>query len=160
MDTEDFYELSVEQEEYLVELLCTRGACAFDMMARELDELCRAADYCSTSPSSGRRLRVEQLFVAQIDRRTAAGSCRCSASRWCGDGRCTRSARCRRRCWRWRAGRWNGAFVIAFTGRIVGGRGAAALPAAACNRLAQLARRPTAQSAPASECHRASDRTC
>jgi hypothetical protein len=37
----DFFELSVEQEEYLVELLCTRGACALDLLARELDELCR-----------------------------------------------------------------------------------------------------------------------
>lgn len=47
----DFCELSVEQEEYLVELLCTRGACTLDYLARELDELCRAA-YSSTSPSS------------------------------------------------------------------------------------------------------------
>ena len=39
----DFCELSVEQEEYLVELLCTRGACTVDWFARELDELCRAA---------------------------------------------------------------------------------------------------------------------
>jgi hypothetical protein len=37
----DFCELSVEQEEYLVELLCTRGACTLDLFARELDELCR-----------------------------------------------------------------------------------------------------------------------
>lgn len=37
----DFCELSVEQEEYLVELLCTRGACTVDWLARELDELCR-----------------------------------------------------------------------------------------------------------------------
>lgn len=48
----DFCELSVEQEEYLVELLCTRGACTLDYLARELDELCRAAVYSSTSPSS------------------------------------------------------------------------------------------------------------
>lgn len=55
----DFCELSVEQEEYLVELLCTRGACTLDYLARELDELCRAASHCqrcgsysSTSPSS------------------------------------------------------------------------------------------------------------
>jgi hypothetical protein len=50
----DFYELSVEQEEYLVELLCTRGACTLDWWACELDELCRASasDYSSTSPSS------------------------------------------------------------------------------------------------------------
>jgi hypothetical protein len=49
----DFCELSVEQEEYLIELLCTRGACALDLLARELDELCRAnAVYSSTSPSS------------------------------------------------------------------------------------------------------------
>jgi hypothetical protein len=50
----DFCELSVEQEEYLVELLCTRGACTFDLFARELDALCRAgADaHSSTSPSS------------------------------------------------------------------------------------------------------------
>ena len=39
----DFCELSVEQEEYLVELLCTRGACTVDWFARELDELCRAS---------------------------------------------------------------------------------------------------------------------
>jgi hypothetical protein len=39
----DFYELSVEQEEYLVELLCTRGACTVDWLARELDQLCRAS---------------------------------------------------------------------------------------------------------------------
>jgi hypothetical protein len=37
----DFCELSIEQEEYLVELLCTRGACTLDLFARELDELCR-----------------------------------------------------------------------------------------------------------------------
>jgi hypothetical protein len=49
----DFCELSIEQEEYLVELLCTRGACLVDLMARELDEACRAnAGYSSTSPSS------------------------------------------------------------------------------------------------------------
>jgi hypothetical protein len=49
----DFYELSVEQEEYLVELLCTGGACTLDLLARELDELCREnAAYSSTSPSS------------------------------------------------------------------------------------------------------------
>ncbi len=48
----DFCELSVEQEEYLVELLCTRGACTVDWFARELDELCRAWSYSSTSPSS------------------------------------------------------------------------------------------------------------
>lgn len=41
MDANDFCELSVEQEEYLVELLCTRGACTVDWLARELDELCR-----------------------------------------------------------------------------------------------------------------------
>lgn len=41
MSESDFYELSVEQEEYLVELLCTRGACLLDLFARELDELCR-----------------------------------------------------------------------------------------------------------------------
>ena len=39
----DLCELSVEQEEYLVELLCTRGACTVDWFARELDELCRAS---------------------------------------------------------------------------------------------------------------------
>ena len=39
----DFYDLSVEQEEYLVELLCTRGACTVDWLAHELDELCRAS---------------------------------------------------------------------------------------------------------------------
>lgn len=38
----DLYWLSVEQEEYLVELLCTRGACALDLFARELDQLCRS----------------------------------------------------------------------------------------------------------------------
>ena len=48
-----YCELSVEQEEYLVELLCTHGACMFDLMVRELDEACRAsAAYSSTSPSS------------------------------------------------------------------------------------------------------------
>jgi hypothetical protein len=51
MYAEDFCELSVEQEEYLVELLCTRGACTLDWFARELDELLRAS-YSSTSPSS------------------------------------------------------------------------------------------------------------
>ncbi len=35
MDTEDFCALSVEQEEYLVELLCTRGACTLDWFAHE-----------------------------------------------------------------------------------------------------------------------------
>lgn len=38
----DLYWLSVEQEEYLVELLCTRGACALDLFALELDQLCRS----------------------------------------------------------------------------------------------------------------------
>ena len=54
MHPRDFYELSVEQEEYLVELLCTRGACTLDLLARELDELCRAEPraHSSTSPSS------------------------------------------------------------------------------------------------------------
>jgi len=37
----DFCELSVEQEEYLIELLCSRGACTLDLFARELDALCR-----------------------------------------------------------------------------------------------------------------------
>jgi hypothetical protein len=50
MHPRDFCELSVEQEEYLVELLCTRGACTLDLLVRELDELCRA--HSSTSPSS------------------------------------------------------------------------------------------------------------
>ncbi|HXK18138.1 MAG TPA: hypothetical protein VNG33_10070 [Polyangiaceae bacterium] len=50
----DFCELSVEQEEYLVELLCTRGACTLDLFARELDELCRenAIAYLSPEQSS------------------------------------------------------------------------------------------------------------
>ena len=49
----DFCELSIEQEEYLVELLCTRGAFTLDLLLQELDELCReSARYCSTSPSS------------------------------------------------------------------------------------------------------------
>ena len=49
----DFCGLSIEQEEYLVELLCTRGACTLDYFARELDELCRDPSvYSSTSPSS------------------------------------------------------------------------------------------------------------
>jgi hypothetical protein len=52
----EFCELSVEQEEYLVELLCTRGACAFDLFVRELDALCRQSArggaHSSTSPSS------------------------------------------------------------------------------------------------------------
>ena len=52
MRAEDFCELSVEQEEYLVELLCTRGACTLDLFARELDELCRQSAHSSTSPSS------------------------------------------------------------------------------------------------------------
>lgn len=52
MEALDFCELSVEQEEYLVELLCTRGACTFDLFARELDALCRAVAHSSTSPSS------------------------------------------------------------------------------------------------------------
>lgn len=53
MYAEEFYELSVEQEEYLVELLCTRGACTLDWFARELDQLLRASySYSSTSPSS------------------------------------------------------------------------------------------------------------
>lgn len=54
MLTSEFCELSVEQEEYLVELLCSRGACTLDWMARELDELCRqsARAHSSTSPSS------------------------------------------------------------------------------------------------------------
>lgn len=47
MHAEDFCELSVEQEEYLVELLCTRGACTLDWLAHELDELCRA---CAARP--------------------------------------------------------------------------------------------------------------
>ena len=47
----DFCELSVEQEEYLVELLCTHGACTVDWLARELDELCRAsAERPATQP--------------------------------------------------------------------------------------------------------------
>jgi hypothetical protein len=54
MSAFDFCELSVEQEEYLVELLCTRGACTLDWLACELDDLCRenAPSYSSTSPSS------------------------------------------------------------------------------------------------------------
>jgi hypothetical protein len=52
MHAEDFCELSIEQEEYLVELLCTRGACTLDLFARELDELCRKSAHSSTSPSS------------------------------------------------------------------------------------------------------------
>ena len=46
----DFCELSVEQEEYLVELLCTRGACTLDLFARELDELCRENSCAHLSP--------------------------------------------------------------------------------------------------------------
>ncbi|MDF3066454.1 MAG: hypothetical protein K0R38_2055 [Polyangiaceae bacterium] len=54
MHPRDFCELSVEQEEYLVELLCTRGACTFDLFVRELDALCRqsARAHSTTSPSS------------------------------------------------------------------------------------------------------------
>jgi len=54
MHPHDFCELSVEQEEYLVELLCTRGACTLDSFARELDALCRqsARAHSVTSPSS------------------------------------------------------------------------------------------------------------
>jgi hypothetical protein len=54
MHPHDLLELSVEQEEYLVELLCTRGACTLDLFVRELDTLCRqgARAYSTTSPSS------------------------------------------------------------------------------------------------------------
>ena len=55
----DFCELSVEQEEYLVELLCTRGACTVDWFARELDELCRASAARAQSlgsPADARRM--------------------------------------------------------------------------------------------------------
>lgn len=56
MHPADLCELSVEQEEYLVELLCTRGACALDLFGRELDALCRASAraqaHSVTSPSS------------------------------------------------------------------------------------------------------------
>ncbi|RYZ06912.1 MAG: hypothetical protein EOO73_14065 [Myxococcales bacterium] len=54
MDPRDLGELSVEQEEYLVELLCTRGACVWDLFVRELDDLCRrsARAHSVTSPSS------------------------------------------------------------------------------------------------------------
>jgi hypothetical protein len=54
MDALDLYELNVEQEEYLVELLCSRGACSWDFFARELDALCRhgARAHSVTSPSS------------------------------------------------------------------------------------------------------------
>ena len=52
MRDQDFGQLSIEQEEYLLELLCTRGACTLDLLARELDEACRAAAHSSTSPSS------------------------------------------------------------------------------------------------------------
>jgi hypothetical protein len=52
MHPSDFCELSVEQEEYLVELLCSRGACTLDWFALELDALCRANAHSSTSPSS------------------------------------------------------------------------------------------------------------
>jgi len=54
----DFCELSVEQEEYLVELLCSRGACTLDLFARELDELCRqsaGARSPGAAPSSAAR---------------------------------------------------------------------------------------------------------
>jgi hypothetical protein len=58
----DFCELSVEQEEYLVELLCTGGACTVDWFARELDELCRASAARAQSPREPRakavRMRV------------------------------------------------------------------------------------------------------
>ncbi len=54
MNAPSFCELSVEQEEYLVELLCSRGACTLDWLACELDLLCRqsARLHSSTSPSS------------------------------------------------------------------------------------------------------------
>jgi len=54
MHPRDFCDLSVEQEEYLVELLCTRGACTLDLFVRELDRLLRqsARAHSSTSPSS------------------------------------------------------------------------------------------------------------
>ena len=48
----EFCELSVEHEEYLVELLCSRGACTLDWFALELDELCRRARAPLNSPSS------------------------------------------------------------------------------------------------------------
>jgi hypothetical protein len=53
MHAEDFFELSVEQEEYLVELLCTRGAYTLDWFVHDLDRLLRAVEpHSSTSPSS------------------------------------------------------------------------------------------------------------
>ena len=50
MHAEEFCELSVEQEEYLVELLCTRGACTLDWFAHELDQLLRAFAACPQTP--------------------------------------------------------------------------------------------------------------
>ena len=58
----DFCELSVEQEEYLVELLCTRGACTVDWFARELDELCRA----SAARAQPRTLRAEAGRICRV----------------------------------------------------------------------------------------------
>ena len=55
----DFCELSVEQEEYLVELLCTRGACTVDWFARELDELCRAS--AARSRPAGSRAKTLRM---------------------------------------------------------------------------------------------------
>jgi len=48
----DFCELSIEQEEYLVELLCSRGACALDLLARELDQLCRENAAARPNPAA------------------------------------------------------------------------------------------------------------
>jgi hypothetical protein len=59
----DFCELSVEQEEYLVELLCTRGACTVDWFARELDELCRASAARAHSPQGGARAKAVRMRV-------------------------------------------------------------------------------------------------
>jgi hypothetical protein len=52
MHAYDLCELGIEQEEYLVELLSTPGACELELLARELDFLCRAYSHSSTSPSS------------------------------------------------------------------------------------------------------------
>jgi hypothetical protein len=57
----DFCDLSVEQEEYLVELLCTRGACTVDWFARELDELCRASAARAHSPHGRARAKAVRM---------------------------------------------------------------------------------------------------
>lgn len=60
----DFCDLSIEQEEYLVELLCTRGACTVDWLARELDDACRARA-ASPDPMDSDELGPSVALVAR-----------------------------------------------------------------------------------------------